>query len=201
MAGVVLILTVLIGYLLGSVNIAIVLTRRLGGDVRQKGSGNAGATNVARVYGWKVGLITLAGDCLKTLLAMLLGKLMAGEPGAVCAAFGCLIGHCFPLYFGFRGGKAVSVSGAIALFLSWKVFLIILAIFFLMFFATKRVSACSMTAGVGIPVSMLLLGGFPWYALLLGVFIALFVIFMHRGNLHRLIRGTEPEFHFGKPNK
>ena len=106
------------GYLLGSVSAAVMLTRHLRlGDVRKQGSGNAGATNVARVYGIWVGLLTLLGDGIKTALAMWLGRLLAGEPGVIIAAFGCLMGHCFPLYFGFKGGKAVSVSGAIGLFL------------------------------------------------------------------------------------
>ena len=190
---------ILLGYLLGSVSVAVLLTRAFfGGDVREQGSGNAGATNVTRVFGWKAGLLTLAGDILKTAAAMLLGRLIAGMPGETVAAFGCLIGHCYPLYFRFRGGKAVSVSAAIGLFFSWKLFLILLAVFFLMYLLTRRVSACSMAAAVAFPLGMLLLGGFPWYALALGCFIAVFVIFMHRENLKRLLRGQEPVFQVKK---
>jgi glycerol-3-phosphate acyltransferase PlsY len=193
-----LIPALLAGYLLGSVSVAVVLTKRLSkGDIRKQGSGNAGATNVARVYGIWVGLATLAGDGLKTALAMYLGSLIAGEPGMIAAAFGCLMGHCFPLYFGFKGGKAVSVSAAIGLFLDWRFFLILVAVFFLTFFLTKRVSVCSMAAAVAYPLGMLALGGFPWYALALGCFITVFVIFMHRENLKRLIKGTEPKFTLG----
>ncbi len=194
-----LVLCLLLGYLLGSVIVAVVLTKTIfGGDVRERGSGNAGATNVARVFGWKAGLLTLLGDILKTAAAMLLGRLIAGMAGETAAAFGCLIGHCFPLYFHFRGGKAVSVSAAIGAFFSWKLLLILLVVFFLMFLLTRRVSACSMTAGVAFPLGMLLIGGFPWYALTLGCFIPVFVIFMHRENLKRLLKGQEPEFKFGK---
>ncbi len=193
-----LILALLAGYLLGSVSVAILLTRRLPkGDVRKQGSGNAGATNVARVYGIWVGLATLVGDGVKTALAMFLGSLLAGGPGIVVAAFGCLMGHCFPLYFGFKGGKAVSVSAAIALFLDWRLLLILVAVFFLTFLLSKRVSVCSMTAAVAYPLGMLILGGFPWYTLALGCFITLFVIFMHRENLKRLLKGTEPRFTLG----
>ncbi len=194
-----IVLSLLGGYLLGSVSAAVLITRHLpGGDVRKQGSGNAGATNVARVYGIWVGLATLVGDGVKTALAMLLGWWLAGSPGMTAAAFACLLGHCFPLYFGFRGGKAVSVSAAIALYLDWRLFLILVAVFFLTFLLAKRVSVCSMAAAVAYPVGMLILGGFPWYTLALGCFITVFVIFMHRENLKRLFKGTEPEFTIGK---
>ncbi len=195
-----IVLSLVGGYLLGSVSVAIVLTRRKGGDVRDKGSGNAGATNVARVYGIWVGLATLVGDGVKTALAMLvLGRLLAGLPGMVAAAFGCLLGHCFPLYFGFRGGKAVSVGAAIGLCLDWRLFLILLGVFLILAFSTKRVSVGSMAAAVAFPIGMLILGGFPWYSLALGCFITVFVIFMHRENVKRLLKGKEPEFKLGKP--
>ncbi len=195
-----IVLSLVGGYLLGSVSVAIVLTRRKGGDVRDQGSGNAGATNVARVYGIWVGLATLVGDGVKTALAMLvLGRFLAGMPGMVAAAFGCLLGHCFPLYFGFRGGKAVSVGAAIGLCLDWRLFLILLGVFLILAFSTKRVSVGSMAAAVAFPIGMLILGGFPWYSLILGCFITVFVIFMHRENVKRLLKGKEPVFKLGKP--
>ena len=192
-------LSLLLGYLLGSVMIGVALTKLFfGGDVREQGSGNAGATNVARVFGWKAGLFTLLGDALKTAAAMLLGRLLAGMGGETAAAFGCLLGHCFPIFFHFKGGKAVSVSAAIGLIYSRKLFLMLLVAFFLMFLLTRRVSVCSMSAAVVFPLGMLSVGGFPWYAVALGCFITVFVIFMHRANIERLLKGTEPEFQFGK---
>lgn len=192
-------LSLLLGYLLGSIMAGIILTKRyFGGDVRSQGSGNAGATNVARVYGWKAGLLTLLGDALKTAGAMLLGRLLAGMAGETAAAFGCLLGHCFPLFFRFKGGKAVSVSAAIGFIFSRKLFLMLLLVFFLMFLLTRRVSVCSMSAAVVFPLGMLRIGGFPWYAVVLGCFITVFVIFLHRSNVKRLLNGTEPEFRFGK---
>jgi len=197
-----IVLSLLAGYLIGSVSVAVLITKGLShGDVRKQGSGNAGATNVARVYGIGVGLATLAGDILKTALAMFLGSVIGGQPGMIAAAFGCLLGHCFPLYFGFRGGKAVSVSAAIGLYLNWRFFLILLAVFFLTFLLTRRVSASSIAAAVAYPLGMLVLGTFPWYALALGCFITVFVIFMHRENVKRLIKGTEPKFSIGKKGK
>lgn len=192
-------LSLLLGYLLGSVMIGVILTKAFfGGDVRGRGSGNAGATNVARVFGWKAGLLTLLGDALKTAAAMLLGHLLAGMAGGTAAAFGCLLGHCFPLFFHFKGGKAVSVSAAIGLVFSRKLFLVLLVAFFLMFLLTRRVSVCSMSAAVVFPLGMLAVGGFPWYAVALGGFITVFVIFMHRSNIRRLLNHTEPVFRFGK---
>jgi len=195
-------LCLICGYLLGSVSAAVLITRdKDGNDVRSKGSGNAGATNVARVYGLWVGLATLAGDGVKTAVSMLIGKLLLGFPGIIAAAFACLIGHCFPLYFGFKGGKAVSVSAAIALFLDWRFLIYLLAVFFLTFLFARRVSVCSMVAAVSFPFGMLIFGGIPvfhWYGLALGIFITLFVVFLHRGNIKRLINGTEPEFKLGK---
>ena len=192
-------LSLLLGYLLGSVMVGVILTKRFfGGDVRGKGSGNAGATNVARVYGWKAGLLTLLGDAVKTAAAMLLGRLLCGMAGETAAAFACLLGHCFPVFFHFRGGKAVSVSAAIGLIFSRKLFLMLVVAFFLMFLLTRRVSVCSISAAVVFPLGLLSVGGFPWYAVALGCFITVLVIFMHRANIRRLLNGTEPEFRFGK---
>lgn len=107
-----LVLCTIIAYLLGSVCASIPLSKRcMGEDIRQKGSGNAGATNAARVFGLKAGLVTLALDMAKTVAAMLIGKVLAGVTGEALSGAMCIIGHCFPLYFGFRGGKGVSGRG------------------------------------------------------------------------------------------
>ena len=135
----------IIGYLLGSVSAAVILSRRVfGGDVRKQGSGNAGATNVARVFGMRAGLLTLAGDVLKTALSMFLGGLLAGAEGSAVAAAACMLGHCFPLYFQFHGGKGVSVGAAIATYLDWRLILIILAVFLIVYFCCRKVSLASM---------------------------------------------------------
>ena len=100
-----LVLCAIIAYLLGSVCASIPLSKRcMGEDIRRKGSGNAGATNAARVFGLKAGLVTLALDMAKTVAAMLIGKALAGVTGEAISGAFCIIGHCFPLYFGFRGG-------------------------------------------------------------------------------------------------
>lgn len=187
------------GYLLGSISSAVLLTHTpLGGDIRDKGSGNAGATNVARIYGIGMGLLTLLLDGIKTALAMYLGTLLAGEPGATLGAAACLIGHCWPAYFRFKGGKGVSVAGAIAVWLDWRLILILIAVFLILAFVSKRVSVGSLSAGLVYPFAMLLLGGFAWHQLALGFFILVLVFFTHRENIRRIIAGTEPVFRAGR---
>ena len=189
------------GYLLGSISSAVLLTHTRFGDIRDKGSGNAGATNVARSYGIWMGLLTLLLDGIKTALAMWLGTLLAGEPGASLGAAACLIGHCWPVYFRFKGGKGVSVAGAIAVWLDWRLILILIAVFLILAFVSKRVSVGSLSAALAYPFAMLLLGGFDWHQLALGFLILVLVFFTHRENIKRIIAGTEPVFRAGRSRK
>ena len=190
-----IILIALIAYLLGSFCASIPLSRRCcGGDVRLYGSGNAGATNMARVYGLKAGLATLLLDMLKTVAAMLLGEYFMGGTGKAVAGAFCIIGHCFPLYFGFRGGKGVSVGAALGLMTGLPVLGIIMAVFFTTAAISRKVSLGSVTAAVSLPLaSWLTLAGEE--IIMMNVFSAALVVFMHRGNISRLIKGTEPDFH------
>ena len=190
-----IILIALIAYLLGSFCASIPLSRRCcGGDVRLYGSGNAGATNMARVYGLKAGLATLLLDMLKTVAAMLLGEYFMGGAGKAVAGAFCIIGHCFPLYFGFRGGKGVSVGAALGLMTGLPVLGIIMAVFFATAAISRKVSLGSVTAAVSLPLaSWLTLAGEE--IIMMNVFSAALVVFMHRGNISRLIKGMEPDFH------
>ena len=190
-----IILIALIAYLLGSFCASIPLSRHCcGGDVRLYGSGNAGATNMARVYGLKAGLATLLLDMLKTVAAMLLGEYFLGGAGKAVAGAFCIIGHCFPLYFGFRGGKGVSVGAALGLMTGLPVLGIIMAVFFATAAISRKVSLGSVTAAVSLPLaSWLTLAGEE--IIMMNVFSAALVVFMHRGNISRLIKGTEPDFH------
>lgn len=189
------ILAGLAGYLLGSASISVILTRIfLHEDVREHGSGNAGATNVARVFGMLAGLLTLAGDMLKTAVAGFLGKYLAGDLGLVIGCALCLIGHCWPVYFKFRGGKGVSVSACIGLLLDWRLFLILLGTFFLMFLLTRKVSACSIAAALVFPIAYWFLHPVFSPELCLCLLICFLVIFLHRSNIRRLARGEEADF-------
>lgn len=184
----------LTGYLLGSVSASVLLSKiAFRQDVRSAGSGNAGATNVARVFGMGAGVVTLLADVGKTILAIYIGRCLAGQIGLAVAGMTCIIGHCWPVYFHFRGGKGVSVGAAIGLMIDWRVFAIIFAVFFLTFACCQIVSVCSMASALALPLSACLLGvGTP--KLILAIVTGALVIFMHRGNIQRLHNGTEAKF-------
>ena len=185
----------LIGYLCGSVSVAVLMTRKkYGRDVRTAGSGNAGATNVARVFGMSAGLMTLGGDMLKTAVSGLAGYLLCGYHGLAVACLGCLLGHCWPLYFHFKGGKGVSVSACIALLLDWRFFLVLLLWFFLMFAISKRVSFCSLMCAVVFPWAFYLFHGAFDLPFWICCIIAVIVFYLHRANIGRLLRGEEAKF-------
>lgn len=189
---------VFLSYLLGSVSFSILMSRIfLGGDVRKKGSGNAGATNMARVYGIKAGLFTLLGDVFKAVLSILAGWLLLGETGIVVSGIACLVGHCFPVLHGFRGGKGVSVGAAIALAVDWRVFLVVLAAFLLSALLSRKVSLGSVCASLSITVAALIFD-VSTPRLILSILGMIIVIFQHRENLARLIKGTEPDFKAAK---
>ena len=191
-----------VAYLLGSISFAVLLSELLGKkDVRKYGSGNAGATNVARVLGMGSGLLTLLFDGLKTAASMLLGRLIGGESGFLIAGGACLLGHCFPVFFGFRGGKGVAVGAVIGLMMSWKFFLLLCVVFFLVFAISKRVSLCSIACCVAFPIFEYILGFRSVGEMALGIGAAACVIFMHRENIKRLIAGTEPKFKPKSKNK
>ena len=188
------IIIVLIAYLLGSFCASIPLSKHVyGGDVREKGSGNAGATNMARVYGMKAGIATFVLDAVKTAAAMLIGAAIAGEAGKALAGAACIVGHCWPVYFSFRGGKGVSVGAAIGLMTGLPVFAAIIAVFFAVSLSTHKVSL----AAASLPIAAWLTNA-DTPMLLMCAFSALLVIFMHRSNIRRLISGTEGDFHAKK---
>ena len=187
-------LTAVVGYLIGSVSFAVILSRLVAKkDVRDYGSGNAGATNVARVFGMLPGIGILIADGLKMAAAMYCGKLIGGETGYLIAAAACLVGHSYPVFFGFRGGKGVSVSAALGLILDVRLFLLLFVVFFAVFFFTRRVSVCSMACAVSYPFLALLVG-FRGGVIWLSVFVMISVVFLHRENIKRLIAGTEAPF-------
>lgn len=189
-------LIAVIAYLLGSVSVAVLLTRdALGSDVRKQGSGNAGATNVARVFGLKAGILTLAGDMVKAALSGLAGVLIGGQTGLAVACLACLVGHCWPVYFGFRGGKGVSVAGCIALLLDWRFFLALVAWFAIMAILSRRVSFASCTSAVVYPLLYWHFNRGMSASLAVCIIMAVIVLILHRGNISRLIHGTEPVFH------
>lgn len=183
-------------YLIGGLSISILLSRSVyGKDVRTCGSGNAGATNMARSFGLKMGIITLVCDVLKAVTSILIGKALLGDTGICIAGIACLMGHCFPALHGFKGGKGVSVCAAMMWWIDWRVGLAALAAFAIAVILSRRVSLGSVCAALALSVTALIIS-LPLTKLILTLVCTVTVVFMHRENIKRLISGTEPEFKF-----
>lgn len=180
------------GYLLGSINTSLMVGKFYGTDVRKHGSGNAGATNTLRTLGKTAALFVLIGDILKGILACLIGLMVFGRTGEIIAGSLAIIGHNWPLYFGFRGGKGVLTSFSVLLVIDYKIALLVLLVFIIVTLATRYVSLSSISAAVALPILAIILkrdlGLIVFYALL-----GLLVIIRHRSNIERLLKGTEPK--------
>lgn len=181
-------------YLLGSVSGGLIASfTRHKEDLRRHGSGNAGMTNALRTYGVRSAALVLAIDTLKTVLAVLLARLLLAEPwGTVVGGACAVLGHDFPVYYRFRGGKGVLSSAVVVALLDWRVFLISLAVFALAVLLSGRVSVGSLSVAVAAPVCCLLLQEGTVQELFVAALGAL-LIFTHRSNLRRLLRGQEPK--------
>ena len=187
-------LIALVAYLLGSISTSVVLSKWVfRSDVRKQGSGNAGATNVARNFGMKAGVATLLGDMLKTIVAMSLGVWLGGEVGKAVSGIACLLGHFYPVFFGFKGGKGISVGAVVAAFVGWRHFAFVVVMFVIGFAVTRIVSVGSVMAAVGLPVALAIFGGSK-PDMVLGIVGAILVVWMHRQNILRLTRGEEKKF-------
>ena len=187
---------VLAGYLIGAIPTGVILTRLAGGeDIRNAGSGNIGATNVYRVAGRKLGVITLIGDCLKGAVPTLLAQqtFNLSETGVALVALAAFIGHCYPVYLGFKGGKGVATALGIFLVLSPLSVLCILGVFVLILWKWRYISLASISSAASIPLLVLLFErSLPLFVATL--LIAAIVIWRHKGNIELLRRGTENKF-------
>ncbi len=180
-------------YLLGSLSFATILVKLfLGIDVREHGSGNAGATNVLRTAGRRLAVFTLLLDVLKGSLAVLGMRLLTPDPTwHATAAAAVILGHVFPVFFGFRGGKGVATAVGAFLCLSPLAVLAVGAVFGLVVWLTRLVSLGSLTAACLLPVVMGLVFRAPDADVLAAVANAAFLVFSHRANVKRLLDGTE----------
>lgn len=202
-------LSALVAYLLGSLEFGIIVSKLLyGDDVRNHGSGNAGMTNVLRTFGKKAAALVLVGDMGKGIVSVVLVRTLAQsvfytaypngvDLGAV-AAFFAVIGHLFPLYFKFKGGKGVAVAAGTILVTNPTIFLVLVLIFLIVVGGTRIVSLASITGAVSYPILTLLYclvnGQSVVVNTLFAVCMAALVIFMHRSNIQRLREGTEYRF-------
>ena len=194
-------LTAIVSYLIGSVNFSILLSKMLSGkDIRESGSGNAGATNMLRTYGKKMGVITLLLDVLKGIVVILLSRFVKNIAGTdeiypVIAGVCVILGHNFPLYFGFKGGKGVATSLGVVLMLDWKVGLIVAVVAIAVMAVTRYVSLGSILGGamyiVIEIVKMIVTKNVDAIQLVCVVIIGGLLIARHHANIKRLLSGTE----------
>lgn len=193
-----------LGYLLGGINGAILLSKLVEkDDVRRHGSGNAGFTNFFRNYGKRTSLLVILIDAAKAAASCLLGGWLLGKyglrtEGMLLGGLAATLGHDFPAFLGFRGGKGIVCGFATALVTDWRVGLILLAVFALVYFLTHYVSLASVLCALGFFVSFwLFYPGRPFVLILSGCLSAL-AIFLHRENIGRLVRGQERKTDFFK---
>ncbi len=195
----------LAAYLLGSIPFGLLLTKLFGsGDVRKSGSGNIGATNVARVAGPLPGILTLLFDAGKGAAAVLLAARFSNESATwmMIAALAALLGHCYPIWLKFRGGKGVATAAGAFLVLCAPALLGSVILFLLIVFFWRYVSLASISAAASMPLLIYFLWAPHHAPPLIVTFGALaaaaIIVFKHDANIRRLVRGKEPKFFFGK---
>ena len=186
--------SVIVGYLLGSLNTSLVIGKFYKVDVRQHGSGNAGMTNTLRTLGKKAALLVIFGDLLKGILAYLAGYFIyGGELGGMLGGTACIIGHIWPAFFGFKGGKGVLTTLAVLLMFDWQIALGLMAVFIVILLLTRYVSLGSIVAAFLFPIAAAAFGRGIQTMIFSGI-IAVLVILRHHENIGRLLRGTESKF-------
>ena len=188
------------GYLIGNIQFAVIFSHVLHhDDVRHHGSGNAGSTNMLRVYGIKAGVITFIGDLIKGAGAVLLGRAIGGQEAAYCAALGVVIGHCWPVFFRFKGGKGVASSLGAAVLLNpfWGLIAGVAGIAVVLI--TRTISPASLTGFTVYLIIALIFGNTLWDKIAAALLFAI-VVYRHRENIARLIQGKETAI-FSKADK
>lgn len=204
------IIVAIIAYAIGSINFSVILSKKMAGfDVREKGSGNAGSTNMLRTVGKKAAILTLICDILKgvvsILIAFLVGKIVKDVDRALLvqiAGILVVVGHTFPIFFEFKGGKGVATSLGVLLMTNWQIGLICLTFALVIIIASKMVSMGSIGAAILFPVLTIFINEHyivassgPKY-FIFSLILALFVIFNHRENIQRILNGTENKLSF-----
>ena len=196
------VLAMLVAYFLGNLNGAIVVSKTLmKDDVRAHGSGNAGLTNFFRTYGGFQSLLVIAIDAVKCILACLIAGWLLPEFGVtarMAAGLAAILGHSYPVFAGFRGGKGILCGATLAGCVDWRILLLILAVFVITVALTRYVSLGSVLGATVFGVSFVVFHWGDWVSCALAVITAAFVIFCHRSNIVRLLKGTESKLSFRK---
>ena len=198
------ILSAVIGYLFGTIPVGACIARLYGNlDIRKHGSGNTGTTNVLRTLGWVPSLLTLLGDCLKGVFGALIGRWLGGEAGMLAGGFFAVLGHDFPVFTGFRGGKGVATLVGAVTGIYPPVALLCFGVWFVMLMISHYVSLSSMVAGCCFPAFTLIspkVNGSVAFVVFSFV-IAILLIYTHRKNIERLKAGTESKIYIWKPRR
>lgn len=194
-------LVMLLSYFFGCFNGSFMVSHFIiRDDVRKHGSGNAGLTNFYRTYGAKYALLVIACDMGKTVAACLLGSFFFrclgwdGTLGTLLAGLGCELGHIFPVFYGFRGGKGILSGGTLVLLLNWRVAAVAWALFLLLWLTTRYVSLASITATCSAPITVYFVYAHNLIYTGLCLAVAVLVVWCHRENIQRLLHGTEKKF-------
>ncbi|MCI8384578.1 MAG: glycerol-3-phosphate 1-O-acyltransferase PlsY [Clostridia bacterium] len=207
------IIMAIIAYLIGSINFSVIISKKIAGfDIREKGSGNAGSTNMLRSVGKKAAGITLLCDILKGVVAIIISIIIGNivketnqERLLQIAGIAVVIGHTFPVFFGFKGGKGVATSLGILLMTNWKIGLICLVFALVLILLTRMVSLGSCVASILFPVltvfindsyTILTEGKQGSSYLIYSIILAIIVLYNHRTNITRLMNGTENRINF-----
>lgn len=197
-----LVIGIVVSYLFGSFNGAIVISKYFfRDDIRGHGSGNAGMTNFYRTFGGPMTFLVLALDVVKMVLAILIVRWLLAPTelafqSTYIAGFCCMLGHIFPAFYRFKGGKAILTSCTWSVFIDWRVTLICLVIFLLCVVLTRYVSFGSVMAAVAFIILVPILPSPGWFCVLLVWISAVLIIWAHRENVQRLLRGEESRFSF-----
>lgn len=192
-------IVIIAGYLLGSISTGVVLSKLFANtDIRSQGSGNAGTTNMLRVLGRKLALFTFLGDMLKGIIAVFIGKwLVGGSLGGLLGVVGAVLGHYYPLYFGFKGGKGIATSFGSLLFVFPVQALLAFAVFLILVGVTHYVSVGSIAAAITLPLLVVITHWQKPTLWILTVCIGASVVWRHRANIKRLMSHTESKLDFG----
>ena len=191
----------IIGYLFGCIQTGYLYAKAKGVDIRKYGSGNSGATNTLRVMGKKAGVITYIGDALKAVLAVLLVRFVVLPDSSIggtlltaLTGLGVVLGHNYPFYLKFKGGKGIAVTSAVVIMIDWRIALPLFFVFVIVAYVTRYVSVASLSTVTLVPIFIAI---FHWDnkgVIVVSVILVIFAWIRHRENVKRLIAGTENRF-------
>lgn len=184
--------TIIIAYLLGSINSSILVSRLYANiDIREHGSGNAGATNTLRTLGKTAAAIVLFCDVLKGIISVIIGRYLTGQDGAMIAGIFAVLGHNYPVLFGFKGGKGILTSIAVVFMIDWKVGIIVLGVALSIMAVTRYVSLGSIIGAIIYPIIIIITNHENYKYILFALCLAVLAVYRHRANIRCLLEGTE----------